>query len=145
MTPDDQLSPHFRRREFACRCQCGFANPAPGLVTGLELLRVAIGKPITITSGCRCAAHNKAEKGAPGSLHLPDKDGFGRAADIKVKGMTAREMYEAARKIPQLRAFGVDDARAMLHVDTRLVPTRWCYVNGKSGTWSEPPSSGSSA
>lgn len=135
---DDQLSPHFKRSEFACRDLCGFDTPAPALVAGLELWRVAIGKPIMLTSGCRCAAHNKAVGGAPNSTHLPDKDGFGRAVDAKVKGMTAREMYESARKIPQFRAFGVDDQRALLHIDTRLVPCRWCYRDGKHGPWFEP-------
>lgn len=36
----------------------------------MQKLRDIWGKPITITSGHRCAAHNKSVGGAPESMHL---------------------------------------------------------------------------
>ncbi len=129
----DQLSPNFTRAEFACKCGvCGFDTPDPALVAGLQALRDALGKPIIITSGCRCAKHNTAEGGAKRSMHVA-----GKAADMKVPGMTARALYAAARKIPQFRGFGVDDARGSLHVDVRAVTARWCYVGGKQTSFIE--------
>lgn len=120
------LSANFSRREFRCRCGCGLDTPDPALVTGLQALRDALSKPVTVTSGCRCPKHNTAEGGARRSMHVA-----GKAADIKVAGMTARQLYEAARRIPQLRGFGVDDARGFLHVDVRAVTARWSYRDGK--------------
>ncbi|MEN6585978.1 MAG: D-Ala-D-Ala carboxypeptidase family metallohydrolase, partial [Sulfuricella sp.] len=79
----ERLSPNFTRAEFACKCGCGFAEPDPALVTGLQALRDALGKPIIITSGCRCAKHNTAEGGAKRSMHVA-----GKAADIRVARMT---------------------------------------------------------
>lgn len=122
----EQFSANFTRAEFACRDRCGFDTPDPALVTGLQALRDALGKPIVITSGCRCAKHNTAEGGAKRSMHVA-----GKAADIKVAGMSARQLYAAARLIPQFRGFGVDDARGFLHVDVRALTARWCYRGGK--------------
>jgi uncharacterized protein YcbK (DUF882 family) len=123
---------NFKRPEFACKCGCGFDAIDPDLVNGLQWLRAEIGKPIVITSGCRCAKHNAAERGARGSMHLT-----GKAADVRVAGMSARQLYAAAREIPQLRGFGVDEERGFLHVDTRAVPARWCYTGGRQAPWRE--------
>ncbi len=122
----ERLSANFTRSEFACHCGCGFAAPDPALVTGLQSLRDALGKPVVVISGCRCARHNTAEGGARRSMHVA-----GKAADIRVAGMTARELYAAACQIPQFRGFGVDDSRGFLHVDVRALTARWCYRDGK--------------
>ena len=72
---EGQLSEHFHAREFQCKCAsrgykewyfCGGDSwPHPELVAKLEALRQRIGKPITVTSGCRCAAYNAKVGGAP--------------------------------------------------------------------------------
>ena len=128
--PDDRLSPHFTRAEFACRCGCGFATVDQELIAGLELLRAAVGRPVHILSGCRCPAHNKAVGGAKNSRHVQ-----GKAADVRVDGLTARQLYEVARGIVQFRGFGVDDERGFVHLDVRAVGTRWCYRAGKEAPW----------
>lgn len=123
----EQLSTNFRREEFACRCGCGLDDVALGLVDGLQALREKAGVPITILSGCRCLKHNKAVGGAPSSYHL-----MGHAADIRAKGMSAKELYEVARHIPQFGGFGLDMQRNMLHVDVRDVRAWWTYKDGKA-------------
>lgn len=45
---------------------------------------------------------------------------LGQAADIQVSGMSARELYAAAKMIPQFRGFGVDDEG---------IPPRRCAPN----------------
>ena len=55
----------------------------------LQPLRNLLGKPITITSGFRGASLNKAVGGSPTSDHST-----GRASDIVVDGMTAKELFE---------------------------------------------------
>lgn len=139
MDSDEQLSTHFKRGEFACKNGCGFMDPAPELVAGLEELREAIGQPIVINDACRCAAHNAAVGGAPSSQHLPDAGGEGRAADIQVEGMSAWELYEAASKIQAFRGFGVSLGE-YIHVDVRdEYPARWMYdAQGKEIPWAEP-------
>lgn len=76
------LSEHFDRSEFACKCECGFDTVDYALLTALEGVRAYFGRPVLINSGCRCRAHNVAQGGAAGSMHLA-----GKAADIRVEGI----------------------------------------------------------
>ena len=72
------LTDHFREDELRCRCGCGKLILHPGLAEALEDLRRELDQPMTITSACRCKAHNDrpaAEGGAGGhskSLHVCD-------------------------------------------------------------------------
>ena len=125
------LSPHFSRSEFACRCNCGFASVDAALITGLEQLRAMLGVPIRILSGCRCPKHNAAVGGAKNSQHM-----LGKAADICVDAtpdlrVSAEELFRYAQGVPQFGGFGVDNERHFLHVDTRAVTARWRYHNGR--------------
>ena len=130
----DQLSEHFSRKEFTCKCGCGFASVDFALLAGLEMLRARLGKPIAIRSGCRCEKHNAKSKGAKNSRHVQ-----GKAADIAVAGMSARELYAAAKQIVQFAGFGVDDHQGYVHVDVRPVSARWCYnAAGAVIPWHEP-------
>jgi uncharacterized protein YcbK (DUF882 family) len=122
----ENLSTNFSRQEFSCGCGCGFANPDPALVTGLQLLRDAVKRPVIIQSGCRCAAHNTKVGGAKRSMHV-----LGKAADIRVEGVSAVKLYQLTKRIPQFRGFGVDVQRGFVHVDTRDVTAVWSYRNGK--------------
>ena len=71
-----RISPHFMLSEFQCRCCCRVMISAE-LLNMLEMLRALWGKPLFITSGYRCRAHNEAVGGARGSAHMR-----GMAADI---------------------------------------------------------------
>ena len=88
---DVQLSPHFKQREFACKCGCGFNVVDQRLVDGLELMRERIGHPIILTCGCRCLKHNAAVGGVPTSYHLQ-----GMAADITCPSIPLRDLYKIA-------------------------------------------------
>jgi uncharacterized protein YcbK (DUF882 family) len=107
----------FQRSEFACRCGCGYDTVDAELLKRLTIIRQRFG-PVTINSGCRCATHNEREGGSPKSQHL-----LGRAADIKVTGVTPREIYEFYDE-----AFPTGGAHAyetFTHVDTRNHRARW--------------------
>lgn len=119
---DDQLTIHFKRSEFACRDNCGFDLIDMRLVNGLELLRKQLNRSIRILSGCRCEAHNKAIGGAKLSQHL-----LGKAADIHVDGLSARQVYDVARNILEFHGFGVADSQNFVHLDVRDNPARWAY------------------
>ena len=98
------LSEHFSLEELT-DTETGFDNTPDDkaeenlklLCITLERIRTLLGKPITISSGYRSTRVNKAVKGALSSAHLD-----GRAADIKVKGMTPYEVCKAIQeaKIP---------------------------------------------
>ena len=74
-----QLSPHFNAQEF--RCKCGREHDFQiddDLITKLETLYAALNcSKIIVTSGFRCAAHDKAVKGSGKGQHT-----LGKAADI---------------------------------------------------------------
>jgi uncharacterized protein YcbK (DUF882 family) len=129
---DHRLSANFLASEFACRCGCGQVKVDQRLVDGLQALRGDLGRPILVTSGYRCSEHNARVGGAANSQHV-----LGRAADIRVPGMTAAELYAAACQLPQFSGFGRDDARGFLHVDVREHPARWCYLDGRQAAWTE--------
>ena len=59
------------------------------LIGILEEVRQHFMKPVTITSGCRCANHNYRIGGAKDSQHI-----YGRAADIQVKDTPPEKVYE---------------------------------------------------
>ena len=77
-----QLAPGFKVREFRCRDGSDVVMIDESLVMLLQCIREHFGKPITITSGYRTAAHNAAVGGAKSSQHL-----LGRAADFYVEGV----------------------------------------------------------
>lgn len=63
------------------------------IVECLQPLRDKLKKPINITSGYRCKVLNSAVKGAINSGHLR-----GTAADLVVKGMTTKELFNFIAK-----------------------------------------------
>ena len=93
---------NFKPGEFACKCGCGYENPDYLLVALLQRLRDEVQRPVRINSGCRCRSHNIAVGGRPdtpglpgtGSMHLQCK-----AADIRIDGMTAREIFDVIRRL----------------------------------------------
>ena len=113
---DIRLTENFTLAEFACRC-CGAAKIDPGLVQKLQALRDRIGKPIAITSGYRCPAHNRAVGGAAQSQHMR-----GTAADIVVKGLAPATVADHAEAI----GFGgIGRYATFTHVDCRDKKARW--------------------
>lgn len=77
LTSDGRLT-HFTRSELSCRDSCGVADMQEIAIDALEASRIKLGKPIYVTSGIRCQAHNAAVGGAPESQHLK-----GLAIDMK--------------------------------------------------------------
>jgi uncharacterized protein YcbK (DUF882 family) len=121
-------SEHFSEKELACH-HCGVNGVVQELLDALELLRAKLGKPIIVDDAYRCPVHNAAIGGVADSQHV-----LGRAADIQVKGKTARELYQIGLLVPQIKGLGVNDQKQYLHVDVRetVYLAQWCY--GESGS-----------
>ena len=114
------ISAHFDRSEFACKCGCGFDTVDIDLLALMEAVRQEFDKPVIITSGCRCYQHNKDEEGWPDSKHME-----GRAADIVVRGYQPFEVY--AYFLDALgTGGGLGSYADFTHVDSRSGPAaRW--------------------
>lgn len=122
---NQQLTPHFKRSEFACKCRkngkayCSpiHANPDPRLAEMCEIIRQYIDKPITINSGCRCEQWNKISKGVSNSEHI-----VGLAADLscaiggKALFVAIQDLYKAG-KLPNLRYALYYTKRDFVHID----------------------------
>tara|TARA_R110002126_G_scaffold116634_3_gene256100 strand:+ start:57 stop:440 length:384 start_codon:yes stop_codon:yes gene_type:complete len=120
--------PHFLKEEFDCK-HCGANDMKPQFVQILEDLRTDFGKPIAISSGYRCAYHNKAVSGSgENGPHTT-----GRAADILINGSNALTMLSLALDAG-VRRVGVSQKGLMrdrfIHIDTSLThpsPAIWSY------------------
>ena len=104
-----QLTPNFKVREFAVKCNpkmykckniCSEALKDKVLIDvdfvkgPLQKIREHFGKPIMITSGYRTQEHNTQVKGASGSYHLK-----GMAFDIHIAGVSALTIAKYAESI----------------------------------------------
>ena len=118
------IGKYFSRSEFACRCGCGRAHVEPALVQALDCLRGDLGRPVAITSGYRCADHNRSVGGRVNSAHTR-----GMAADIGVGSSDYR--YDMLDTIFRAGLFGrVGIAKEFVHVDVdKGKPQRvvWIY------------------
>lgn len=112
------ISKHFSRHEFACKCGCGFDTVDIDTLVVAETVRHYVGEPVIILSGCRCATHNRAIGGAPTSQHKK-----ARAADLKVS--EPKKVYDyLCERYPGKYGFGL--YKTFVHVDTRTNgPARW--------------------
>ena len=120
------LAPGFRVREFRCKDGSDEILVDEALVLLLQCIREHFGKPVTITSGYRTAAHNAAVGGAKSSQHL-----LGRAADIRVQGVSVEDVAAYAESLmPDWGGVGrypvkAGRATGWVHVDTRADKARW--------------------
>lgn len=103
---------YFRDDEFTCRCGCGGNRMRRGFVAKLERVREAYyRKPLVVTSGYRCAAHEKTV-GGTGENH-PN----GVAADLLLaKGGDMKEFLAAFHAVGLRRAVLYRD-KPHIHVD----------------------------
>ena len=120
------VTENFCREEF-CVTSTGFFNvPSKaewdnlyyGIKKLLQPLRERIGVPIIITSGYRTPEWNKKAGGAKYSYHMR-----GMAADIRVDGMTAKEIANKLNAIVPDEC-GIIVYRSWVHLDVRTAKYR---------------------
>ena len=121
-----RIAPDFKVRELRCRDGTDTVMVDEALTVVLQCIREHFGKPVTITSGYRTAAHNAAVDGAKSSQHL-----LGRAADIRVEGVSVEDVATYAESLmPDWGGVGrypvkAGRATGWVHVDTRANKGRW--------------------
>lgn len=119
-----KLSANFNSSEFDCHGSgcCSSTLVDDKLVTYLQQIREHFGKPVNISSGYRCATHNKNIGGATKSRHSK-----GQAADIYISGVTPAEIAKYAESIGIL-GIGLYETSSdgfFVHVDTRETKSFW--------------------
>lgn len=113
---------YFTRNEFNCNCANKHCNGKsdsinPLLIQLLNRVRVEFNKPIVITSGFRCNAHNESVGGASASKHLT-----GEAADIRPASGKRADLdllYELLNDDSECKGLGDGRKRGFIHVDVR--------------------------
>lgn len=114
-----KLSANFRVKEFACTDGSDPIFIDTELVKILQKIRNHFGKAVTITSAYRTPSKNNAVGGTFYSQHL-----YGTAADIKVKGVTPKQVAAYAEKLlPGTGGIGV--YKSFCHIDVRIAKARW--------------------
>lgn len=118
------ISKDFKVLEFACHGSgcCSTVKIDSKLIEYLQKIRDHFDKPVIVSSGYRCAKHNKAVGGATGSYHAK-----GRAADIMVKDVTPAEVAKYAESI-SIKGIGLYETNSdghFVHIDTRTTKSFW--------------------
>jgi uncharacterized protein YcbK (DUF882 family) len=90
------IFPDFSRKEFACKCGCGFDGIDIKVVHACQQLRSYLQVPLRINSGCRCEKHN-ARVGSKSTNHIR-----GKAVDIWCK-LGHKVLFEEAKKLYSLK------------------------------------------
>lgn len=119
----EKLTDNFRISEFACKGSgcCAETLHDPALSAYLQKIREHFDKPLYITSGYRCAKHNKKIGGASSSRHTK-----GQAADFYIKGVTPAEIAKYAESIGVLGIGLYEDKDGnFVHIDTRTTKSFW--------------------
>lgn len=107
------LGRYFKVKEFACKDRSPVVFIDEYLWTTLSILRTKIGKPVIITSGYRTPEWNKKCDGAKYSYHIR-----GMAADIRVDGMSAKELANKLNAIVPDEC-GIIVYKSWVHFDVR--------------------------
>jgi uncharacterized protein YcbK (DUF882 family) len=122
-----KITNNFNLEEFDSKC--GREMPSQvvtniiELAKNLQVLRDEVKKSIQITSGYRSPEHNAKVKGAKLSQHIT-----GMAADIKVAGMTPKQVAEVIERLiaeKKMKEGGIGIYKTWLHYDHRNTKARW--------------------
>lgn len=113
------LSTNFKVKEFACNDGSDPIFIDSDLVNVLQKIRSHFGKSVTINSAYRTPTHNKKVGGTLYSQHL-----YGRAADIKIKGVAPKKVAQYAETLLKNKG-GIGIYSTFVHIDVRATKSRW--------------------
>ncbi len=109
----ERISDNFNREEFACKCGCGFDTVDTVTLKVMQAIRIYFGKPVRVTSGCRCKEHNAKIGGVKNSRHM-----LGKACDFQIKGVSPVEITAFIDKRYGDR-FSVGTYKTFNHIDSQ--------------------------
>jgi len=109
--------------EFYDRVPANLLEKAKDVLTNIQVLREALGAPISIMSGYRSPERNLQVGGSPKSRHME-----GNATDLQCKTKTPLEMYNMVEKLikeGKMKQGGLGIYDGWIHYDTRGSRARW--------------------
>jgi uncharacterized protein YcbK (DUF882 family) len=122
-----KITNNFSLQEFNSKCGRDMSTNVMvniiELAKNLQVLRDEVKKSIQITSGYRSPEHNAKVKGAKNSMHI-----IGMAADIKVAGMTPKQVAEVIERLiaeKKMKEGGIGIYKTWVHYDHRGTKARW--------------------
>lgn len=110
---NENVGKYFKVKEFACKDKSQVVFIDSYLVSILDILRNEVNKPVIINSGYRTPTRNKEVGGAKYSYHMR-----GMAADIRVDGMSAKEIANKLNAIVPDEC-GIIVYKSWVHLDVR--------------------------
>lgn len=136
------VSEHFSRHEFACKCGCGQDTVDVELITVLENLRIHFTTAknteciVSVESGNRCVEYNEKVQRQSDPTYLPysskSQHLVSKAADVKIYMRVGDDWQQLPpdevatyldRKHPN--KYGVGYYNTWTHIDVRKSPGRW--------------------
>ncbi len=105
---------YFKDTEVMCKCGCKMGIDTQ-LAILLDQIREEFGKPISVSSGARCLAHNKKIGGAPQSWHTK-----GKAVDL-VRTPELEKFIIANLEKWNVRLESLDSTPSWIHIDLGYV------------------------
>jgi len=119
------VSEHFRYTDFICPC-CDMLKIVPGFYHHIELLETLYARldfPFIVTSGYRCAAHNRSIGGAPRSWHLLFATDI---APVDLEGAEKESAVAAMEQAAREVGFGgIGRYEGHIHLDCRPEKAYW--------------------
>lgn len=109
---------YFKKNEFACKCGGRYCKGYPAemnkqVVKAADKVRSHFGKPMTVSSGLRCAKHNANVGGVSNSRHK-----LGKAMDFCVAGKTSSQVLAYVKELPEIRyAYKIDNSYVHMDVE----------------------------
>lgn len=114
------VAKNFDKSDFQCHCVVCREDPArpaskPEVISAVQDVRDLLGKPLIITRGVSCAAHNAAIGGSRDSRHLPH-----HADAVDLASHSSEEAYRIMRALILLGQFTlIEVCGRHIHADMR--------------------------
>jgi len=122
---DRQVTRHFRKSEFSCRCrrpECDAKPVTPEALAAIESLRSDWDRAMSPTSVQRCAYWNEKQGGAPESRHL--------VCDAFDFWFDNEDLRDAFVELAAKHGFnGIGVGKHRVHIDLRPTYARWRYFD----------------
>jgi len=120
-----KISPNFWRKEFACKCGCGYDTIDIELIPIAEAIRSKIGS-FSPSSACRCVKYNEKiqKKYTKNYIAFSSKSKhlIGRAIDVKTE--KPEELFAFLDNLFP-NTYGIGIYSWGIHIDTRSEKARW--------------------
>ncbi|MFH1429840.1 MAG: D-Ala-D-Ala carboxypeptidase family metallohydrolase [Candidatus Margulisiibacteriota bacterium] len=122
------ISEHFSRKDFVCRCNnCKESFKISLTLIGvLEELRAHFRNRVNIVNGYRCPALNEEIGNIRKSYHVR-----GQAADIAISNVSLEQVFLFCETLPQVNGLGLYPLKNFVHIDVREADKAqtWVFIN----------------